>query len=215
MRGLLAGAAALLAAALPAMAADAPRNDLRDFRIGMTVAELPREGYGRFVCGGDETFARRLGGWNDYSACLPDPDGLHEVRFEYTATRVEFVKANDKWEGTRVFGHPVLVSLLIDGAGTVEGIRILTDPASRFYMKKKAFLLGERAKFRFAGGSWDCVENPPDAGETPVGGIFRKERCVNRLPERLVRLEIDLYRLPGQTGRQFVNRTKIEIRSAG
>ncbi len=215
MRGLLAGAAALLAAALPAMAADAPRNDLRDFRIGMTVPELPREGYGRFICGGEGPFTRRLGSWSDYSTCAPDPDGLHEVRFDYTATRVEFVKANEKWGGTRVFGHPVLVSLLIDAAGAVEGIRILTDPASRFYMKKKAFLLGERAKLHFGRDTWECVETPPNAGETPVGGIFRKERCISNLLERRVRLEIDLYRLPGQSGRQFVNRTKIEIRRAG
>ncbi len=212
MRTLFFGVLLTLAAGMAA--AEAPRNDLRDFRIGMTVAELPQQGYGRFACGGAGAFEKRLGAWTDYSVCAPEADGLHEVRFEYTATRVEFVKANDKWEGTRVFGHPVQVSLLVDEDGIVAGIRILTDPDSRFYMRKKAFLLGKRAKYRFSPASWECIEGAPAAGETAVGGVFFKERCVNRLSDRLVRLEIDLYRLPGQTGRQFVNRTKIEIRRA-
>jgi hypothetical protein len=72
------------------------RHDLRDFRIGMTVSELPQQGYGNFTCATrDGTDGTPIEGWAEYTRCAPDEEGLREVRFQYTATRVEFVKAND------------------------------------------------------------------------------------------------------------------------
>ncbi len=207
---------AALALAAAALAGKAPaadeRNDLRDFRVGMAVADLPGEGYGRFACvAGDGSADSRIAAWRDFRTCPADARGRREVRFEYTATRVEFVKANDKWEGTRVFGHPVLVSLVLDDAATVRGIRIASDPAAPPYLRKKAFLLGQRAKFHFSPKTWACQSLTPDAGETPVGGVYVNERCENRLPDRTVRLALRLYRMPGQGPKDFVNSTHIDI----
>ena len=59
------------------------------------------------------------------------------------------------------------------------------------------------------------LDNPDSwvrLSETAVGGIFIKERCENKLPDRLIKLEIDLYRTAGQDLSDFVNRTWIEIR---
>ena len=214
-------AAALVAGMVSASQA-AEKNDLRDFRIGMSVGELPERGYGNFTCGGagggagagGAAAGSPLEGWADYARCPAGDDGLHEVRFDYTETRVEFVKANEKWEGTRVFGHPSVVSLLIDDEGIVDGIRIVTDPEARRYMKKKAFLLGKRAKYHFSPATWDCEKMEPSDSEEAVGGIYVKERCVNRFDDRVVKLEIDLYRAPGQPPEEFVNATRIEIRGA-
>ena len=191
------------------------QNDLRDFRIGMELSELPEMGYGNFTCADGDADARvELDSWADYTRCPANEDGLHEVRFEYTATRVEFVKANDKWEGTRVFGHPSLVSLLMDDTGTVQKIRIETNPDARRYMRKKAFLLGQRSKFHFSPSTWECEEMEPSEGEAPVGGIFIKERCVNRFDDRVVRMEVDLFRTPDQGLEDFTNATRIEISGA-
>lgn len=212
---LLGTAAVAACMAMGTAFADEPteQNDLRDFRIGMSVSDLPEEGYGNFACATTGAAAAvLLDSWGDYMKCAPDPEGLRELRFEYTATRVEFVKANDKWEGTRVYGHPALLSLLIDEDGVVDGIRIATDPEARRYMHKKAFLLGTQAKFHFSPETWQCDELQPAGGEEPVGGIFVKERCVNRYDDRVVRLEVDLFRTPEQSMEEFVNATRLEIR---
>lgn len=213
MLGAVALAACFAAGAGSAQEPDAKRNDLRDFRIGMNVSELPQQGYGDFTCAGEGAASgTSIESWGDYTQCAPDAEGLREVAFRYTATQVEFVKANDKWEGTRVYGHPSLVSLLIDESGTVKGIKIETDPESRRYMRKKAYLLGQQAKFRFSPATWECDKSEPSGGEQPVGGVFVKERCVNRFDDRVVKLEVDLFRTPGQSMEEFVNATRIEIR---
>lgn len=194
------------------LAAESANNDLRDFRIGMSASALPEMGYGNFTCAGaGSTEPVTLDSWSGFARCPADAEGLHEVSFDYTATRVEFVKANNKWAGTRVFGHPSLLSLLLDDEGTVRKIRIETDPSAGRYMRKKAFLLGERSKYRFSPATWQCEELPLAADEEPIGGVVYKERCVNNFADRVVKLEIDLYRKREQPPGAFVNATRIEI----
>lgn len=216
-RTRIVAALALTAAALAVAAPAADdRNDLREFRVGMAVADLPADGYGRFACVADEpATGLRIAAWSDFRTCPADAKGRREVRFEYTATRVEFVKANDKWEGTRVFGHPVLVSLVIDDAATVRGIRIASDPDAPPYLRKKAFLLGQRAKFHFSPKTWECRSLTPGSGESPVGGVYVNDRCENRFSDRTVRLAVRLYRMPGQGPKEFVNSTQIDIFGSG
>jgi hypothetical protein len=96
----------------------------------------------------------------------------------------------------------------------VDGIRIATDPEARRYMRKKAFLLGRQAKFHYSPETWVCETKDASGGEEPVGGIYIKERCTNRFDDRVVNLEIDLFRTPGQAMDDFVNATRIEIRGA-
>src|SRR5690242_14026348 len=56
-------------------------NDLREFRLGMKVDDLPRSGYNDFTCAVEPH--KELSGWQEYGQCPPDPPGLHEVRFRY------------------------------------------------------------------------------------------------------------------------------------
>ena len=68
--------------------------------------------------------ARRAG--PSLRRCPADAAGLHEVAFAYAKSPL--AELGERWEGTKVAGHPVIPSLLIDEQGVVQGIRIVTDP---------------------------------------------------------------------------------------
>jgi hypothetical protein len=200
--GLLAGAASA--------AEDPFEGDLRDLRVGMMVAELPSEGYVDLACGSDGGEPGvALDGWADYARCPPDSSGRHEVVFAFAPSPLAAL--GERWEGTKVAGHPVIPSLLIDGQGVVQGIRIVTDPEARLYLKKKAFLLGIRVMGRYGRDGWSCVEAEPDAGRTPVGGMFIDRRCEKVFHDRRLILKTDLYRTAEQQGREFTDATRLEI----
>ncbi len=213
---LLGAAFAVAVSATPARAEQQEseqQNDLRDFRIGMKVEDLPRSGYVDLSC--ITAPDQALSGWQDYRRCPADTAGRHEVRFRYDETANPLARVNDKYEGTKVGGHPVLLSLLISAAGRVDGIRIVTDPQARLYMRKKAFLLGLQAKARYGEEGWTCTEGQLAQDEQPVGGVFVKERCEKTTPTRHLIVERDLFRRSGQDPKEFVNDTKITILPPG
>jgi hypothetical protein len=205
--------AALLYAliAAPASAADDPlEGDLRDLRVGMSVAELPTEGYVDLACGGEGGApGTALASWAEFERCPRNAAGLHEVTFAYAESPL--AELGDRWEGTKVAGHPVIPSLLIDDAGMVQGIRVVTDPDARMYLKKKAFLLGIRVMGRYGRDGWTCTEAEPGAGRTPVGGLFIDRRCEKVFHDRRLVLETDLYRTAEQQGQEFTGATRFEI----
>jgi hypothetical protein len=202
-------ALALLAGAARA-AEDPLEGDLRDLRVGMTVAELPTEGYVDLACGSDGGEPGvALDDWADYARCPPDQAGRHEVVFAFAPSPLAAL--GERWEGTKVAGHPVIPSLLIDGQGMVQGIRIVTDPEARLYLKKKAFLLGIRVMGRYGRDGWTCAEAERGEGRTPVGGMFIDRRCEKVFHDRRLILETDLYRTAEQRGREFTDTTRLEI----
>jgi hypothetical protein len=203
-----------LAPAAATAAEDPHEGDLRELRVGMTVPELPQEGYVNFACGHDGAEpGPPIAGWQDFAACPADPAGWHEVAFEYAQSPL--AELGDQWEGTKVAGHPVIPSLLIDGAGVVQGIRIVTDPDARLYLKKKAFLLGLRVMGRYGRDGWTCTEHGPDDGRSAVGGLFIDRRCEKMLDDRRLILKTDLYRTAEQQGQAFTGATRLEILKAG
>jgi hypothetical protein len=207
-------AAALLGATL-AVALLAPParsgepNDLREFRLGMSVQDLPRTGYTGLTCASAP--GQALADWGDYRQCPADAPGQHEVRFRYDPGADPLAHVSSNHEGTRVGGHPALVSLLIGDEGRVDGIRIVTDPKAPLYMRKRAFLLGLQAKAHYGEEGWSCTQGQPTADEEPIGGVFVKEHCEKTTPTRHVIVERDLYRHPGQDLKEFVNDTKVTI----
>src|SRR6478735_9073885 len=143
LHGLAAVALAGCLLAAPVRAAE--ENDLRGFRVGMAVADLPMRGYTGFACAAPP--ATPLGGWGDYRACPREVDtGLHEVRFRYDDTASELAMSNERYAGTKVAGQPVLLSLLINEDGRLDGLRIRTDPAAKLFERRKAFLFSEQVK---------------------------------------------------------------------
>src|SRR5437762_1218761 len=130
----------LVAAAMQASAAQNPGgNDLRDIQLSKPIADLPDAGYANRVCADNAQAA--LATWSSWRDCPANSSGFHAIRFGYDpATNPG---------GTIVAGHPVILTLLIDDAGVVSGLRIETDPKARLYVRKKAFLFGTQVKLRY------------------------------------------------------------------
>src|SRR5258708_19490306 len=76
-----------------------------------------------------------------------------------------------------VLGQPVTLSLLIDRAGLVQGYRIFTDPRADEELRAQAYGVAIAFKARFGTDGWICNDTPAAQGETPILGIFVKERC--------------------------------------
>lgn len=210
-------AAALMSACLaltPVITAaqDKPiRGDVRTFRVGMTVDQLPREGYLGFACGqnGDKP-SPEISGWDAYAECVPEDDGLHEVAFQYDDSENRY----ESLEGTAVAGHPVIISLLISAAGVVDGIRVFTDPFARPYHIRRARTMSRKVKARFGMDGWDCHDVPRADTEVEVGGVFTKERCKKSLDGRTVDLYTQFYRTYATGEEQIINSVWFEVRKS-
>ncbi len=211
-------AALMLALAMTGpVAAAAPgapeSNDLREFRVGMAVDEMPRTGYLGFACAAGP--GRKLDGWQGYSQCPAETSGWHAVRFQYDEAANPLAKVNGLYEGTKVGGHPVLLTALIGDDGRLKGLVIETDPAARLYLRKKAFLFGEQVKARYGDAGWTCASQEPSADQEPVGGVFMNEHCEKATATRKLTLDRVLFRRAGQELKDFVSRSRLEILGRG
>ena len=193
--------------------AGAQSADIRDLRAGMAVDELPATGYVGLACRRAPDVA--LASWRDFVRCPSDPGGLHEVRARYDDEDNPLAQMNDKWEGTKVAGHPVELTLLIGDDNVVHGLRIVTDPKARLYLKKKAFLLAHQVKLHYGEEGWSCSEEPPASGESAVGGRFVKSRCEKIADHRRLVLDQQLYRRAGQSPPDFESQVQLEIWADG
>ncbi|MEK0085822.1 hypothetical protein [Benzoatithermus flavus] len=211
---LIAAVAITGALAGPARAGDYPAgNDLREIRVGMRVADLPTEGYAGFACAADPE--RKLHGWAEYATCPRDEHGLHAIAFGYDERSNVLGPLDDKYQGTKVAGHPVLLTLLVGDDGRVDGLEMRTDPKARLYLRKKAFLFANQVKARYGEEGWVCSSAPPTGDEAPVGGTFIKEHCEKRADGRRLVLERELLRHSGEELRQFVGETRFTILREG
>jgi hypothetical protein len=188
-------------------------NDLREFRVGESVQELPVRGYTHLHCADEPDIA--LSRWQDFLRCPADARRLHGVAFRYDSSDNPLALTNDSYEGTRVAGQPVRLALLISGDGHLGGIRIQTDPNARLYLRKKAFLFGLQARARYGANGWDCKEAKPGPDEEPVGGIFIKEHCEKTTATRHLIVDRQLYRPVQKPLQDFVGLSSLLILSAG
>ncbi len=193
-----------------ARAARADENDLREFRVGMDVGELPRSGYLGFACADNPE--HKLSSWQEYRQCSPQASGLRAVRFRYDENANPLAKVNDTYEGTKVGGHPVLLTLLLGDTDRVRGLVIETDPTARLFMHKKAFLFGEQVKARYGEEGWVCVNQDLTPNEQPIGDVAIKEHCEKNTATRHFVLDRALFRRSGQELKDFVSRSRLEIR---
>lgn len=216
MRPSLAALLLALAVARPATAADTapgtPENDLREFRVGMAADELPRTGYLGFTCADG---GRKLDNWQAYRQCPAGASGWHAVRFQYDEAANPLAKVNGLYEGTKVGGHPVLLTALIGDDARLKGLVIETDPAARLYLRKKAFLFGEQVRARYGSAGWTCASQDPAADQEPVGNVFINEHCEKVTAARKLTLDRVLFRKSGQDLKDFVSRSRLEILGHG
>ncbi len=176
--------------------AQTEESDLREFSVGMPFTALPPHGYTGFTCVAGSGEA--LGGWADYAKCPTDAAGRHEVGFRY----------DDKPEHeTKVAGQPMRLSLLLGEDGTVDGIRMRTDPTARLFLHKRGYIFGEQVKARYGETGWACSEAAPSGTEEGVGGIFVREHCEKTIGIRHLVLDRELFRRKEDVPAKFTSGT--------
>ncbi len=195
------------ASAAYAAPADRPvRLEVWDLQLGSRVEALPDE-FVDYACGtngGPPSLP--LEGWRDFRRCRAEPTGLREVYFRYDDELEYWAKANDlaaqmeQYSGTKTYGFPIVVSALIDGEGVVRGIRVVSDPRDASQNRDEAYFLRNFLTARFGREGWQCEDLPLAEGESPVGGIFVKQRCRKEIDERTsAALATRYLRKPGQS----------------
>jgi hypothetical protein len=180
-------------------------GEIHGLKLGLAAKSMTTDGFGEFACGSNGGPPRqKLEDWADFASCRPEANGLHEVyvRFddedEYVGKAIDDPLHAQGRTGTRVAGHPVILSVLFDRGGVVRGLRFVTDPRASPYERRMAHLLRLAVINRYEPDGWSCTDFPPAAGESPVGGVFLKQRCEKATPERHLMVEARFLRKPGQ-----------------
>jgi hypothetical protein len=119
-------------------------------------------------------------------------------RDEYIARAARDADAVARSNAMVVLGQPVILSLLVSPAGHVQGYRIITDPHADEELRMYAYTVAIAFKARFGTDGWACDELAPNEGETPIAGMFVKERCRKVSDGQEVVVESRYYYKPGQ-----------------
>ncbi|HVW91291.1 MAG TPA: hypothetical protein VHB74_01650 [Devosia sp.] len=232
------GAALILATAV--MPAEAARLRIWDLKLGTTVDKMPPwiafKGYACGSNGGPPL--QQLSGWADYKKCAAEPNGLHEVYFEYDDEDEYIARAHEDLRVARDVGtvdksFPIIASALFDDAGVLKGLRIVTDPRQNekpdndwvdLRGRDEHYLLGSYLSSQFhMDPEKDCTQQPLGPGESKVGSVYVKLDCQKLYPADNARylVSVRFYRKKGQAARdphtgaltqgQFVSLTKAEI----
>ncbi|MCC6780836.1 MAG: hypothetical protein IT537_30040 [Hyphomicrobiales bacterium] len=173
---------------MPAAPGERPaRMEVWDLALGTPLEQLP-DAFAEYACGtnGGPPSAP-LKDWREMRRCRPEPSGLREVYFRYDDELEYWAKANNlplqiaQFSGTKTYGFPITVSALLDEAGTLRGIRLVSDPRGDAQNRDEAYLLRNFLTARFGRDGWSCEQLPPEGGETPFDGILVKERCSKRI----------------------------------
>jgi hypothetical protein len=214
----------LLAFMLIGHAAAAEEQPLRrttvwDIKLGSHVSAQPApHEFKILACGSNGGPPRRqLAGWGEFGRCRAEPNGLHEVYFEYDDEFEYIARARDlereitRWAGTTEAGFSVIVSALVDDAGRVKGIRIVTDSRPDYRNDITEANLRKRADaYQFGGvmaarygieAARDCKSLPAVDGESAVGELLVKQRCELKdlARRRRIVVQANLFRKPGQS----------------
>ena len=83
--------------------------------------------------------------------------------------------------------------------GVLRVLRFVTDPRAPSHERRMAHLLRLAAINRYEPNGWTCTDFPPAEGETPVGGVFIKQRCEKTTPGRRLVVDTRFLRKPGQS----------------
>jgi hypothetical protein len=167
-------------------------DDLRDLGVGMSISAIPPDEYVDLSCVG--TNNQTIDGWSDFRKCPKTAAGLYSVDFRFNNRLNGLAQVNDSYQGTKVAGHPVRLTVLIDEQGTIDALRIDTDPQARLFWRKKAYLLALAFKNRYGEDGWECRNREPTEGQTAVGGVLILEHCEKNAEGRKLVLDRSVYR---------------------
>jgi len=183
-----------------------PVYSIWDVNLGQPVSQVPDADVGEIACGTNGgPPGQTLASFMDFMTCVPEPSGLREVEFNYDDEQDYIAKALDLeykflQGGTSVYAHSVIVSLLVDPAGVVQGRRIVTDNRVSDLARRTAFTLIRNFKARYGSWSMRCADIPMKEGEQPVGNQFIHELCSGQSPDgrTLIAIEASYLRKRGQ-----------------
>ena len=196
-------AAALIAAGAAVAQTQSYAGEIHDLELGLQAQTMTLDGWGQLACGSDGGPPRQdIDIWSQFKKCQPEANGLHEVaaRFddedEYVGKALGEPAYAAHRTGTRVAGHPVVLSALFDDGGALRGIRMVSDPRATPTERRMAHLLGVAVINRYGTDNWTCADLPPAEGESAVDipaerhELYRLNRAVKRpqRPEDLVGL---------------------------
>jgi hypothetical protein len=201
------------------------RREVWDIALGAKLADLPDD-FIDYACGTNGgPPSTPLTGWKDYRRCRPEPSGLREVYFRYDDELEYWAKANDlgpqmeQYIGTKTYGFPITVSILVGDDAVVHGIRIVTDPRDPTGDREEAYLLRNFLNARFGRDDWKCEDFPAEPGETPVSGVFIKQNCQKQIDAATRGVLVTRYlRKPGQSqydphsGKETLNQFESNVR---
>ncbi len=204
---VLVGLAALLAASTTHAQPRRDPGEIHGLKLGLKADQMSTDTFGDLACGSNGGPPRQaIDDWSEFRKCRPEPSGLYEVnaRFddeqEYIGRAIDDPLYAQGRLGTRVAGHPVILSVLFDKDGVLRGIRMVSDPRGSIMERRMAHMLRLAVINRYGPDGWDCIDLPPAPGETPVGGgVFIKQRCEKRTAERNLFVEAHFLRKPGQS----------------
>jgi hypothetical protein len=175
----------------------APVFSIWDVALGQPVADLPDTAVADIACGtAGGPPGQSLASFADFLSCMPETSGLYEVQFIYDDEQDYIARALELEYrflrgGTSVYAHPVIVSLLVDAAGAVQGRRIVTDNRASDLDRRTAFTLINNFKAQYDGWSLDCTDIPMQEGELPVGNEFVHEVCTGQSPDGGTRIAVE------------------------
>jgi hypothetical protein len=183
-------------------------GEIHGLKLGLKAAEMSADTFGDLACGSNGGTPRQtIGGWTEFRKCRPEPSGLYEVyapfddQQDYVARAIDDPMYAQGKVGTRVAGHPVILSVLFDTDGVLRGIRMVSDPRGSPMERRMAHMLRLAIINRYEPENWNCTDFPPAPGETPVGGgVFIKQSCEKALPGKTLTVETHFLRKPGQAG---------------
>lgn len=202
--------AMVLGAGLAALASGAASQELRpkiyDLKLGTSVANLPVTEWVDPACG---TNGGPRGGFiqsfENFSKCPKEAEsGLYEIWFQYDdedellARALRDAHMVGVYAANKLFNQPIIMSLLIDDRGVVQGYRVFNDNRAPPALRMDAHLMG-RPMIGLSGlDEAVCVDNPPLAGERPVYGVFEKRYCRAVVNGVRATVESKLFLKPGQ-----------------
>jgi hypothetical protein len=195
------------------------RATVWELKLGAHVSAQPApHEFKSLACGSNGGPPRQqLADWNEFGRCRAEPNGLREIYFEYDDELEYIARARDlereitRWAGTTEAGFSVIVSALIDDAGVIRGIRIVTDSRPDYRNDITEANLRKRTDaYQFGGvmaarydivATRDCKSLPPADGESAVGDLFVKQRCelADAARGRRIVVHANLFRKPGQS----------------
>jgi hypothetical protein len=174
-----------------------PEYSIWDVVLGEPVSQILEAQVSELACGTNGgPPAQSLTLFEDFATCPAEESGLHEVTFFYDDEQDYIAKAMESeyrflQGGTSIFAHPVIVAVLVDPAGLVQGIRIVTDNRISDRERRTAVTLMRNFKARYSEWGMDCVDLPMREGEQPVGTQFIHELCEGTSGDGALRIAIE------------------------